>query len=117
MKNLKLVADHLKTSNNYKTIQEIKERNIKLNKEGLNLLNKRIYEKLNEHIINKMNIIKQLKSKNPNNLSELRYELYLTPDIQKIKLFTKLLDIKNKMSKLEEKIGNWDIVKLLYILN
>lgn len=111
LKNLRTVAEHLANSENYNTIKEIKEKNIKLDKEGLNLFNRRIYEKLNEHLLHKLNIINQLKSNNKlNNLSDFQYELYLTPDIQKVKLFTKLMEIKKKMNSIESKIGNWDIV-------
>jgi hypothetical protein len=111
LKNLKIVAEHLSDSENYHTIKEIKEKNIKLDKEGLNLFNKRIYEKLNEHLLHKLNLINQLKSNNKlNNLSDFQYELYLTPDIQKVKLFTKLMEIKKKMNNLEGKLGDWDIV-------
>jgi hypothetical protein len=45
----------------------------------------------------------------------MQYELYLTPDIQKVKLYTKLLEIKKKMIQIESKIGNWDIVKFSFI--
>ena len=115
LKNLKTVAVHLANSENYNTIKELKEKNIKLDKEGLNLFNRRIYEKLNEHLLHKLNIINQLKSNNKlNNLSDFQYELYLTPDIQKVKLFTKLMEIKKKMNSLEGKIGNWDIVIFYY---
>ena len=115
LKNLKTVAEHLGSSENYNTIKEIKEKNIKLDKEGLNLFNRRIYEKLNEHLLHKLNIINQLKSNNKlNNLSDFQYELYLTPDIQKVKLFTKLMEIKKKINNLEGKIGNWDMVKIIY---
>jgi len=111
LKNLKEVACYLGNSENYNTINEMKEKNIKLNKEGYNLFNKRIYEKLNQHLLHKLDIINQLKSKNEcNNLSDFQYELYLTPDIQKVKLFTKLLEIKKKTNNIEGKIGNWDIV-------
>lgn len=114
LKNLKTVAEHLANSENYNTIKEIKEKNIRLDKEGLNLFNKRIYERLNEHLLHKLNIINQLKSKDKlNNINDFQYELYLTPDIQKVKLFTKLTEIKKKMIALEGKIGNWDIVILI----
>jgi hypothetical protein len=74
------------------------------------LLNKRIYEKLNEHLLNKLNIISQLRSNKINNLGDIQYELFLTPDIQKVKLFTKLIELKKKMVNFESKIGNWDTV-------
>jgi len=113
LKKLKTVAEHLADSENYNTIKEIKEKNIKLDKEGLNLFNRSIYEKLNEHLLHKLNIINQLKSNNKlNNLSDFQYELYLTPDIQKVKLFMKLTEIKKKMNLLETKIGSWDLVMI-----
>lgn len=106
------MAKHLADSENFNTIKEIKEKNIKLEKDAYNILNKRIYEKLNEHLINKLTIINQLRSTKLSDFADTQYELYLTPDIQKIKLFTKLLDIRKQMNNVESRIGNWDIVKI-----
>ena len=41
----------------------------------------------------------------------VEYELYLTPDTLKVKLFTKMMEIKKAIQNLENKIGVWDIVR------
>ena len=86
-----------------------------LNKESFSLLNKQIYDKLNEQLINRLHIINQLKSNNfhkSNELKDIKFDIFLTPDTQKVKLFSKLLEIRKRVSGLESKIGNWDIVKI-----
>jgi hypothetical protein len=84
-----------------------------LEKENYNLLNKRIYEKLNDHIINKIKIINSLRAEKTKDLENVNYELYLTPDTMKIKLFTKFIEIKKQITEIESKIGNWDIVNII----
>jgi len=110
---LKLVSDYISSSENFKIIQELKDKNIKLEKESYNLLNKRIYEKLNEHLMNKIDIINRLKSDGIQSYDNVEYELYLTPDTMKVKLFTKLINIKRDIQNMEIKIGHWDLVLII----
>jgi len=115
LKGLKTVANHLGNSENFSIINEIKKKNLNLNKESFSLLNKQIYDKLNEQLINRLHIINQLKSNNfhkSNELKDIKFDIFLTPDTQKVKLFSKLLEIRKRVSGLESKIGNWDIVKI-----
>lgn len=116
LKGLKSVANHLGDSENFSIIKEIKEKNLNLNKESYSLLNKQIYEKLNQQLIKRMQLINQLKSSNfhkSNELNDIKYDIFLTPDTQKVKLFSKLLEIRKRVSNLESKIGNWDVVRNL----
>ena len=113
LKGLKAVADHLGNSENFSMINEIKKKNLNINKESYSLLNKQIYDKLNDQLSHRLHIINQLKSNNFNksdDLTDIKFDLFLTPDTQKVKLFSKLLDIRKRVSNLESKIGNWDIV-------
>jgi hypothetical protein len=74
-------------------------------------LNRKIYDSLNEHLTNKINIINHLKTeKNIQKFDNVEYELYLTPDIMKVKLFTKLSEVKRTIQNVENKIGSWEIV-------
>lgn len=58
-----------------------------------------------------INYLKGDKSKQNNTISEnVNYELYLTPDTKKVRLFTKMIEIKRSIGDIEQKIGNWDIV-------
>jgi hypothetical protein len=113
LRSIKTVADHLGNSENFSIINEIKKKNLNLNKDSYSLLNKQIYDKLNEQLLNRLQIINQLKSSNfhkSNELNDIKFDIYLTPDTQKVKLFSKLLEIRKRVSALESKIGNWDIV-------
>ena len=92
-------------------MQEIKNKNINLEKENYSLLNMRVYEKLNEHLLNKIKIINRLKTDSIEKYDNVEYELYLTPDTTKVKLFTKMMEIKKAIQNMEMKIGNWDVVK------
>ena len=97
-------------------MQEIKNKNLKLEKESYKLLNMRVYEKLNEHLLNKVKIINRLKSETVEKFDNVEYELYLTPDTTKVRLFTKMMEIKKTVQNFEAKIGAWDIVLLLIII-
>jgi hypothetical protein len=110
LKNLKLVCNFITESSNFKVVEEIKNKNIKMNKENLSLLNKDIYDKLNEHVLNKLRVINRLKVEHINDYENVEYELYLTPDTTKVKLFTKLIEIKKFLSNIELRIGDWDLV-------
>lgn len=115
MKNFKAVTDYISQSDNFKILKEIKEKNPKIDKENYKLLNVRVYEKLNEHLINKMKIINNLKAQNIDNFNNVEYELYITPDTQKVKLFTKIMDLKKSIQNIEAKIGSWDMVISFFI--
>ena len=56
-------------------MQEIKNQNLKLEKDSYKLLNQRIYEKLNEHLLNKVKIINKLKSDKVEKYDNVEYEL------------------------------------------
>jgi hypothetical protein len=116
LQNLKIVSEYVGNSENYRIMQELKNQNLKLEKESYKLLNMRIYEKLNEHLLNKVKIINKLKSDSVMKYDNVEYELYLTPDTLKVKLFTKMMEIKKAIQNLENKIGVWDIVRNLNFL-
>ena len=84
-----------------------------MNKENLSLLNKHIYDKLNEHVLNKLRIINRLKVEDINDFENIEYELYLTPDTTKVKLYTKLIEIKKFLTNIESRIGDWDLVIII----
>ena len=69
-----------------------------------------MYEKLNEHIINKIVIINKLKCDKPELFQNINLELYLSQDTTKVKLNQKFFDLKNKINKLKTFIGEWDSV-------
>jgi hypothetical protein len=110
LRNLKIVSDYIVSSDNYRIMNEIQSKGIKLEKESYKLLNMGIYEKLNEHLINKVKIINKLKSERIQPVENVEYELYLTPDTMKLKLFTRMIEIKKAIQHMEQKIGLWDMV-------
>jgi len=53
--------------------------------------------------------IKKLKTENPLNYSNVEYELFISPDNEKMKLYKQLDEIVSKINQIEEKIGKWNI--------
>ena len=70
-----------------------------------------MYDNLHLHLINRANIINKLKLENPEQYSNIDYELYITPETKKIKNMSKLIEIKNKLNNIKTKIGEWDLEK------
>ncbi len=94
-------------------INEIKTKNPNLEKEKYSLLNKTIHETLNDQLVTRVKVINSLKTDKKEGKSEnVIYELYLTPDTNKVRLFSKMIEIKRCINDIEQKIGNWDIVNI-----
>jgi hypothetical protein len=113
LRNLKIVAEFLQSSENYSIFYTLKRGAMKLDGD-YNLLNTAIYDQLNKRLINKLDAINHLKAEKIKDLQDVEYELYLTPDTMKIKLFTKMSEIKTNLQSIKSKIGEWDIVNILY---
>ena len=113
LKKLKYIINYVNSSNNFaklKKINEIENKNgIKIKEDNYNLLNKKIYNNLDEKLNQKLNNIKRLKDENPLNYKNIEYELYLTPDNEKMKLFKELDELILKINEIEEKIGTWNL--------
>ena len=112
LKKLKYIINYVNSSNNFaklKKLNEIENKNgIKINEDNYNILNKKIYNNLDEQLKQKLNNIKKLKDENPLNYKNIEYELYLTPDNEKMKLFKELDELVLKINEIEEKIGTWN---------
>jgi hypothetical protein len=102
-------------SNNYSIIKEFIKKGISLKNRDLSLLNKDVYGKINEHLKNKIEIINKLKDHKMFNISEAKFELFLTPDSKKIMLFSKMAEIKKSLEDIQNKIGHWDMVEIIYV--
>ena len=109
---LKYIINYVNCSNNLaklKKINEIENKSgIKINNNNYNLLNKKVYNNLDEQLNQRLNNIKKLKNENPINFNNFEYQLYLTPDNEKMKQFKELDEIVLKINEIEEKIGNWN---------
>ena len=69
------------------------------------ILNMKMTEKLNEHLLNRIEIISKLKSDYPELYSNIDYKLILTNDNIKNKRKIQIEKIKNKIKEIELKIG------------
>ena len=112
LKKLKQIANYIYTSENCEILKKIVSSQT-TNKSNIppkkyNILNKQIYDKLNEHLINRIQIINRLKADNPSNFSNIEYELFIAPDTIKVKQFTKMMEIKRSINSIESKIGEWN---------
>ena len=109
---LKYIINYVNSSNNFaklKKINEIENKSgIKINNNNYNLLNKKVYINLDEQLNQKLNNIKKLKTDNPINFNNFEYQLYLTPDNEKMKQFKELDEIILKINEIEQKIGKWN---------
>ena len=116
-KKLKEAANFISNSKNFYELKKIidEQKNNKLNSdkdkelENYKILQNKMCENLNLHLINRANIINKLKLDNPDEYNNIDYELYITPETKKIKNNSKLIEIKNKLNHIKNKIGNWDI--------
>lgn len=116
-KKLKEAVNFISKSKNYYELKKIidEQKHNKLNNdkdkqlENYKILQNKICENLNLHLINRANIINKLKLENPDEYNNIEYELYITPEAKKIKKYTKLFELKNKLNYIKSKIGNWDM--------
>ena len=110
-KKLKDTLNFISNSQNYFELKRIFESN-KSNDKNIDkckLLQEKMIENLNLHLINRANIINQLKTDNPEEYNNIDYELYITPETKKIKKISKISEIKNKLNKIKEKLGNIEL--------
>ena len=109
---LKYIISYINSSNNYQKLKKIDENlqknGIKIDEENYSLLNKKIYNKLEEQLNERLNKIKKLKNENPINYDNIEYELFLTPNTDKMKQFKELDEIVLKINDIEKKIGKWN---------
>ena len=111
-KKIKEAANFIGQSKNFIELKKIIDEQ-KLNKteklENYAILQKKMNENLNIHLINRANIINKLKSENPGEFNNLDYELFVTPETKKIKKLSKIIEIKKKLENIKNLIGEWDM--------
>ena len=112
LKKLKILSNYILKSKNYFILNElykIQNNNSKfIPANKYNIFNKEIYENLNKDLNVKTKEINDLKNENINNFKDFEYELFITPNKNKIKLFKKILEIKDSIDKIENTIGQWN---------
>ena len=112
LKKIKEAANFISQSKNFIELKKIINEQ-KLNKteklENYAILQKKMNENLNIHLINRANIINKLKSENPDEFNNLDYQLFVTPETKKIKKLSKIIEIKKKIENTKNLIGEWDM--------
>ena len=112
LQQLKSIANYISSSDNFKTLSKIISSSSSSSKHPSHLksLNKALYNKLNDHLITRIQLINKLKSENPNMFdnNSIEYELYLAPDTVKVKQYMKIIELKQTLDKIEKKIGDWN---------
>ena len=110
---LKYIISYIDSSTNLEKLKKIeditKKFNLKIDENNYNILNKKLYDDLDEELNNRLNKLKKLKNENPANYKNFEYELFLSPDNEKMKQYKALDEIILKINQIEEKIGNWNI--------
>ena len=110
---LKYFISYIDSSSNLEKLKKIeditKKFNLKIDENNYNILNKKLYDDLDEELNNRLNKLKKLKNENPANYKNFEYELFLSPDNEKMKQYKALDEIILKINQIEEKIGNWNI--------
>ena len=112
IKKLKNSMNYINKSKNFyelKKIIDLQKANKENKIENYKILKNRMCDNLNLHLINRANIINKLKLENPDVYSNIDYELYITPETKKIKKISKLIEIKDKLNKIKNRIGEWDM--------
>ena len=110
---LKYIISYIDSSTNLEKLKKIeditKKFNLKIDENNYNILNKKLYDDLDEELNNRLNKLKKLKNENPANYKNFEYELFLSPDNEKMKQYKALDEIILQINQIEEKIGNWNI--------
>jgi hypothetical protein len=103
---------YIEFSNNLEKLKKINESqqkfNLKVNEENYNILNKKLFKDLDSKLDERLNKIKKLRNENPLNINNFEYELFLSPDKEKIEQLRQLDELMIKINKIEEKIGKWN---------
>ena len=76
IKKLKETLNFISNSKNYYELKKILDKNKDKNVDKFQILQNKMIENLNMHLINRANIINKLKSQNPEEYNDLDYELY-----------------------------------------
>lgn len=105
---LKLISNYINDSPNFRKLQHILSIKGAKDSNKYNIFNKEIYQKLNEHLLKRLSIINKLKAQNPSEYANIEYELYITPDIEKVKQYSKISEIKQSLNNIEKRIGEWN---------
>ena len=110
---LKYIISYIESSTNFEKFQKIneikKKFKLQIKEDDYNIFNKKLYNDLDEQLNTRLNKLKKLKLENPADYQNFEYELFLSPDNEKMKQYKQLDEIVSKINQIEEKIGKWNI--------
>ena len=110
---LKYIISYIESSTNFEKLQKIneikKKFKLQIKEDDYNIFNKKLYNDLDEQLNTRLNKLKKLKLENPADYQNFEYELFLSPDNEKMKQYKQLDEIVSKINQIEEKIGKWNI--------
>lgn len=116
LKKLKVVVDYIKSYNNYQVLQKVYSKygprlmDKAKNQNLLGLLNKDMLERNTVKLMQNIKVISEANSKTAQDSDNICYEIFLTPDTAKVKMFTQLYEIQKDVDLLQEILGSYDIV-------
>ena len=79
---------------------------------SLSLLNKSLLEDNSNKLLSNLKTIHEVSVTKPDDSKNICYELYLTPDSSKLKIFSQVIEIQKEVENLKEQLGNFDIVSI-----
>ena len=104
---LKYIISYIESSKNFDKLKKINDIenhfNLKFTENNYNILNKKLYKNLDEQLNKRLNELKKLKQENPVNYNNMEYELFLSPDNEKMQFIDKVS--KNEFLKKFDKIN------------
>lgn len=110
---LKGLVNYIDNSEKYLRLLKIMEQNKRdrtnLSFNKLRLLNKTMYKSLDSEIASRLKNIKNIKEDNPVSNKNIEYELFVTPETEKVREFTRIMEIQHTIKNIENKIGYWNI--------
>lgn len=116
LKKIKSIADYVKTKENYLTLNKLYNKfggrvlDDAKKKNMLSLLNKSLLEENSTKLLSNIKTIHEVSTTKPGISNDICYELYLTPDSSKLKIFSQVIEIQKEVENLKEQLGNFDIV-------
>ena len=109
---LKYIISYIESSKNFDKLKKINDIenhfNLKFTENNYNILNKKLYKNLDEQLNKRLNELKKLKQESPVNYKNMEYELFLSPNNEKMQQLKELDEIISKINKVEEKLGKWN---------
>lgn len=112
---IKSLTEYINSTENFNKLQKIfdtqKKSGTNFPMKKLNLLNKKLYNNLENELNTRLKNMKKIKNENIPQVDvnkNVEYELFVTPETQKVKEFTRIIEIQHTIQNIEKKIGLWD---------